>query len=245
MSRALRPPPGQDVNCQRSDRPQQGEDHANPCVHPAKIRMGSGAGHLRDVPEEPAGCPGSLLRIRAYGVLGEQPVQLRPSCRLSSGQGSRWHGWIGRWRSSRAYLRGGRLPNGTGSRYRRGSLRVGLHQPLASSCPGAVPGVRAQRTPPHSDRRRQSDGGLSGLPAPLGSVRPLILQKRSAALGGGQPQQLARVAPEERAQAVEGWHAGDRIPRWIRGDDRRWRPRRSNRRPARNDRRSNWVSAPV
>jgi hypothetical protein len=171
-------------------------------------------------------------------------VQLRPSCRLSSGQGSRWHGWIGRWRSSRAYLRGGRLPNGTGSRYRRGSLRVGLHQPLASSCPGAVPGVRAQRTPPHSDRRRQSDGGLSGLPAPLGSVRPLILQQRSAALGG-QPQQLARVAPEERAQAVEGWHAGDRIPRWIRGDDRRWRPRRSNRRPARNDRRSNWVSAPV
>ena len=98
-------------------------------------------------------------------------MQLRPSCQLSSGQGSRWRGWIGRWRSSRAYLRGGWLPNGTGSRYRRGSLRVGVHQPLASSCPGAVPGVRAQRPPPHSDRRRQSDGGLSGLPAPLGSVR--------------------------------------------------------------------------
>lgn len=146
--------------------PQQGEDHGNPCVHPAKIRMGSGAGHLRDVPEKPAGCPGSLVRIWAHGVLGEQPVQLRPSCQLSSGQGSRW-----RWRSSRAYLRGGWLPNGTGSRYRRGSLRVGVHQPLASSGPGAVPGVRAQRPPPNSDRRRRSDGGLSGLPAPLGSVR--------------------------------------------------------------------------
>jgi hypothetical protein len=98
-------------------------------------------------------------------------VQLRPSCQLSSGQGSRWRDWIGRWRSNRAYLRGGWLPNGTGSRSRRGSLRVGLYQPLASSCPGAVPGVRTQRPPPHSDRRRQSDGGLSGLPAPLGSVR--------------------------------------------------------------------------
>jgi hypothetical protein len=133
--------------------------------------MGSRARHLRDVPEKPAGCPGSLVRIWAHGVLGEQPVQLRPSWHLSSGQGSRWRGWIGRWGSSRAYLLGGWLPNGTGSRYRRGSLRVGVHQPLASSCPGAVPGVRAQRPPPHSDRRRQSDGGLSGLPAPLGSVR--------------------------------------------------------------------------
>jgi hypothetical protein len=151
--------------------PQQGEDHGNPCVHPAKIRMGSGAGHLRDVPKEPAECPGSLLRIWAHGVLGEQSVQLRPSCRVNSGQGSRWRGWIGRWRSRRAYLRGGWLPNGTGSRYRRGSLRVGVHQPLASSSPGPVPGVRAQRTPPHSDRRRQSDGGLSGLPAPVGSVQ--------------------------------------------------------------------------
>ena len=104
----------------------------------------------------------------------------------------RWRGWIGRWRSSRAYLRGGWLPNGTGSRYRRGSLRVGVHQPLASSCPGAVPGVRAQRPPPHSDRRRQSDGGLSGLPAPLGSVRRT------------RPPEFAVVSPGKRDATASG-----------------------------------------
>ena len=47
--------------------------------------------------EKPAGCPGSLLRVWTHGILGEQPVQLRPSCRLSGGQGARWRGWIGRW----------------------------------------------------------------------------------------------------------------------------------------------------
>jgi hypothetical protein len=203
MSRALRPPPGQDVNCQRSDRqPQQGEDHGNPRVHPAKIRMGSGAGHLRDVPEEPAGCPGSPLRIWAHGLLGEQPVQLRPSCHLSSGQGSRWRGWIGCWRSSRAYLRGGWLPNGTGSRYRRGSVRVGVHQPLASSCPGAVPGVRAQRTPPHSDRRRQSDGGLSGLPAPLGSVQRARPSEFCRSFSGHERANYGREAGTDARKAA-------------------------------------------
>jgi hypothetical protein len=184
--------------------------------------MGSGAGHLRDVPEELAGCPGSLLRIWAHGVLGEQPVQLRPSCQLSSGQGSRWRRWIGRWRSSGAYLRGGWLSNGTGSRYRRGSLRVGVHQPLASSCPGAVPGVRAQRPPPHSDRRRQSGGGLSGLPAPLGSVRRLIRYGGMPGPGGGPPQQLAGLHLKNAHRGRGCRHAGDRIPRWIGRDDRRW-----------------------
>jgi hypothetical protein len=128
----------------------------------------------------------------------EQPVAVVAGSAAASGRGS-----------SRASLRGGRVPDGSGSRYRRWPLRMGMHQPLASSRAGAMSRVRAHRPPLRFHPRRESGGGLSSLPTSMGPLRRLtwrsLAQRVDAAPRNQQPPRWPTwVGDWAEASAAQG-----------------------------------------
>jgi hypothetical protein len=87
---------------------------------------------------------------------------------------------------------------------------VGLHQPLASPCSGALSGLRTRRPSSQSHRRRTSGRGLRRLSSPVGAVRRLRScrgsfqpsRRSSSPVPLPYPLQRSSLAPGDTATAV-------------------------------------------